>query len=124
MRLLQVIPAFHPGGAERIVLQLATDAVTRGDEVMVAAWNPPSESWVPKLEPAGIQYAAMPLPGRRPNRDTLRWVSSLTLLLRRFRPDIVHAHNVQATMAARLAMVVGGMRLPFLTTVHGLAPSD
>jgi glycosyltransferase involved in cell wall biosynthesis len=43
--------------------------------------------------------------------------------LRRFRPDVIHAHNVKATAVALAARTVAG-HPPVLTTMHGVAEAD
>jgi glycosyltransferase involved in cell wall biosynthesis len=120
VRLLHVIAAMRPGGAERIVVQLAADSVARGDDVVVASSG---GAWVPRLEAAGADHVSIPLPGRS-NLNVLRAAGPLLLLLRRFRPHVVHSHNVGVTVAVRLAMLASGVRPALLTTVHGLAPED
>jgi glycosyltransferase involved in cell wall biosynthesis len=120
MRLLLVVAAMRHGGAERIVVQLAADAVLRGDEVAVASGGGP---WVQLVRAAGAAHELVPLDRRSPT-TTLRAAGELATVVRRFRPDIVHAHNVRATVATALALAVPGPRPALLTTVHGLAPRD
>jgi glycosyltransferase involved in cell wall biosynthesis len=120
MRLLFVVAAMRHGGAERIVVQLATDAVRRGDAVTVASAGGP---WVELVRAAGACHEFVPL-DRRSSVTTLRAAGQLATVVRRFRPEIVHAHNVRATMAAALALVRPGPRPALLTTLHGLAPQD
>ena len=120
MRILHVIATMRPGGAERMVTQLATDGVARGDDVVVASAG---GSWVPRLEAAGASHVAVPLSGRSPT-SVLRLAGHLIPVLRQSRPDVVHSHNVTVTVAARLALSAGGGRRPLLVTVHGLPPAD
>jgi len=119
VKLLHVIAAMEPGGAERIVTQLAADGVQRGDDVVVASSG---GRWVERLAAAGAGHVDIPLPGRSV-RNTLRAAGRLRTVLRRLEPDLVHSHNVGVTMAVRLA-VVADRRLPLIATVHGLAPAD
>jgi hypothetical protein len=96
MRLLLVVAAMRHGGAERIVVQLADDAVQRGHAVTVASAGGP---WVEQVRAAGADHAPVPL-DRRSAAATLRAASRLAAVVRRFQPDVVHAHNVRATLAA------------------------
>jgi glycosyltransferase involved in cell wall biosynthesis len=120
MRLLLVIAAMRHGGAERILVQLAADAARRGDEVAVASGGGP---WIQLVRAAGAAHQLVPLDRRSPI-TTLSAAGELATVVRRFRPDIVHAHNVRATAATALALAGPRPRPALLTTVHGLAPRD
>jgi glycosyltransferase involved in cell wall biosynthesis len=120
MRLLFVVATMRHGGAERIVVQLAADAVRRGDAVTVASAGGP---WVEQARAVGAGHELVAL-DRRSGLATLKAVSRLATVVRRLRPEIVHAHNVRATVAAALALVGAGRRAALLTTLHGLAPGD
>jgi glycosyltransferase involved in cell wall biosynthesis len=110
------------GGAERIVIQLAADAVRRGDVVTVASAGGP---WVEQVHAAGADHVLVPL-DRRSVPATLAGSVRLAAVVRRFRPELVHVQNVRATVAAALALALvrPGRRPALLTTVHGLAPPD
>jgi glycosyltransferase involved in cell wall biosynthesis len=119
MRLLQVLSELRSGGAERIVLQLASDARGHGDTVAVASAGGP---WVSRLDP-GVTHFDVPL-RQRSMMAMLNAGWRLHAVLRCFRPDVVHAHNVRATVAAAAALATV-RRPPFLlTSLHGVAPSD
>jgi glycosyltransferase involved in cell wall biosynthesis len=120
MRLLQVIAELNRGGAERIVIQLSEDALQRGDSVHVASGG---GIWVTDVETCGARHHVIDL-GSRSRLRTARAVWSLAAVLRRERFDVVHAHNIRATAAARAAMRLARRRVPLLTTVHGLAHAD
>jgi glycosyltransferase involved in cell wall biosynthesis len=119
MRLLQVVAELRPGGAERIVLELLDDARRHGDTVAVASAGGP---WVARLDPE-ITYLELPL-RRRSTVATLTAAWPLRTALRGFRPDVVHTHNLRATLAVAAALATVAVRPRLLTTVHGLAPPD
>jgi glycosyltransferase involved in cell wall biosynthesis len=119
MRLLQVVAELRPGGAERIVLELAADASRHGDTVAVASAGGP---WVARLHQA-VTHFDVPL-RRRSTVATLTAAWPLRAVLRDFRPDVVHAHNLRATVAVAAALSTVAARPRLLTTVHGLAPPD
>ncbi len=120
MRQLTVIAEMGSGGAESVVYQLAEAGVELGDDVVVAT----SGGWrVPELERLGVPVVGLPLadPGVR---GVLRSAFELRRWLQNAEPiDVVHAHNVRATAVARLAMILGGARVPIVSTVHGLDAS-
>jgi glycosyltransferase involved in cell wall biosynthesis len=120
VRIVHVIADLGSGGAERMVLLLAADATERGDTVAIAAEE---GTWTADIAGAGASWIPLPLL-ERSTTATLRSAVRLAPELRRFRPDIVHAHNVRATAAARAAVALSARRTTILTTVHGLAPSD
>ncbi|MEN8707455.1 MAG: glycosyltransferase [Nocardioides marinisabuli] len=119
MRLLMSIAEMGSGGAETLVADLAASLVAGGHEVCVAS----DVGWrAQQLEGAGIDHLRVPMrvPGRR--RLTLASAKVAWWSLRS-RPDLVHAHNVRATLTGRLGTLAAG-RPPVLSTVHGLAPED
>jgi len=120
MRLLLVVAAMRHGGAERIVVQLAADAARRGDAVTVASAGGP---WVEQIRAAEVGHELVSL-DRRSAPATLMAAGRLAAVVRRFRPEVVHAQNVRATMAAAVALARPGRRPALVTTLHGLAPAD
>lgn len=120
MKILHVFPELNAGGAQRIILQLARDAISRGDSVTVATDD---GSWVPELRRLGAAHQRVTL-GRRSPVTTVRAGAQLAPVMRRLSPDIVHTHNVRASVAARIALFLSRGRGVLVPTVHGLAPED
>ncbi|WP_028642307.1 glycosyltransferase [Nocardioides sp. URHA0020] len=121
MRALTVIAEMGSGGAETVVADLAGHLVATGQEACVAS----SGGWrVEALEAAGVATLAVPLRASGP--------ASLGCAVARLRRetaarpvDLVHAHNVRASVAAHLGTRAGRRsRPPLVTTVHGLADGD
>lgn len=114
MRILHVLPTFDPGGAERMVLDLATAQRSSGHEVAVASSG---GAWRSRLD--GVEHLTVPafaaLPVKLPAalREMRRILSST-------RPDLVHAHVAGLGAAARLV----SPRLGVVVTVHGLDPHE
>ena len=108
-----VVDSLEIGGAERLILALATHQKADARRVRIHclyARGPLAQA----AESRGIDvvdYAGEPAWSR---------VRRLREAFRRFRPAIVHCHNVAATIvAAPLARLVGPARV--ITTRHGLA---
>ncbi len=123
MKILHVIARMDPpGGAERMVMQLVEDAIAHGDHVAVASAG---GAWVSSLESAGATHHMVPL-DRRSTASTIAGSFQLRKVLGSFRPDVVHAHNVRAATACRVAAVHPGARAgtSIIATLHGVAPSD
>jgi glycosyltransferase involved in cell wall biosynthesis len=106
MRILMVAQSFSPivGGEERIVEDLSVELVRRGHEVEVATLRQPlGESpgredgvGVELLESSVHRIPGVPVDEERryapPAPDPLS-VRDLRRVIRRFEPDVVHAHN-------------------------------
>jgi glycosyltransferase involved in cell wall biosynthesis len=106
MRILMVAQSFSPivGGEERIVEDLSAELARRGHEVEVATLRqplgepPPREDGVEVdlLESSVHRIPGVPVDTERryapPAPDPLS-VRDLRRVVRRFRPDVVHAHN-------------------------------
>ena len=120
MRLMLVVSEMGVGGAERVVVELARAAVDRGDAVTVLADPGRLDR---ELEPLGVARA--PLASARTSRALARATLSGAGLVRRFRPDVIHSHNVRVTAIARAAAHLGAPRgrPPLLATYHGV-PAD
>lgn len=106
MRILMVAQSFSPivGGEERIVEDLSRELAGRGHEVAVATMRQPLGDPPPRddgVEVELLEAATSRLPGLAadserayapPGPDPLA-VRGLRGAVRRFRPDVVHAHN-------------------------------
>lgn len=117
LRQLVVIAEMGTGGAESVVVQLARAAVDRGDQVVVAS----DAGWrTAALQDLGATHLPVPLADGGA-RALARTVRVLRRHLAGSPVDVVHAHNVRAALAARLAVV--GRRTPVLVTLHGISAS-
>lgn len=122
MRILHVLPTpLAPGGMERLVVQLTTDARGRGDDVVVASMP---GVWVSKVEEAGAAHLALPNTSRDSPFGSPTATALLARCIRRMRPDVVHAHNPRATALTRIAIALSRHRTVLMPTLHGLAPRD
>ena len=119
MRTLQVVAELGTGGAEAVVLGLAEGMASRGHRTWVASdrgWRVPLVADVP-----GVDHVRVPLAPRGPvavaasAARLLAWAPGRPV-------DLVHAHNIRATLAAH--PVARARRVPLVTTVHGLGAQD
>lgn len=116
MRLEFVISEMGIGGAERVVVDLALDAVARGDELLLLGAPGRNDE---HLAGTGIGRVALPT-GRTP-LDLARSTGRTARATHGFRPALVHAHNVKVTAVARIGTHLAGLRRPpLLTTYHGV----
>jgi glycosyltransferase involved in cell wall biosynthesis len=106
MRILMVAQSFAPvvGGEERIVEDLSAELARRGHEVAVATLRQPIGEPPPRTDAVEVELlrsTVQRVPGlaadperayATPGPDPLA-VADLRRVLRRFRPDVVHAHN-------------------------------
>jgi glycosyltransferase involved in cell wall biosynthesis len=117
MRIAHVIAAMEYGGAERVVVDLASGQARRGLEIAIVA--PPGmldRAW----HALGIDRLPTPRAMRNPV-DLSRAERSIRAALREWTPDVVHAHNVKATALTLTGARMPGARTPVLTTLHGVA---
>jgi glycosyltransferase involved in cell wall biosynthesis len=106
MRILMVAQSFAPvvGGEERIVEDLSAALAERGHQVAVATLRQPMGEPPPRQDGVEVELlrsTVQRVPGlaadpersyATPGPDPLA-VADLRRVLRRFRPDVVHAHN-------------------------------
>jgi glycosyltransferase involved in cell wall biosynthesis len=115
-----VIAEMGTGGAETVVAALATHLADRGDHVAVAS----QPGWrTPGLREHGIRTVAVPLAARGPGALAVAAGRIRREVLRR-PVDVLHAHNVRASVAAHLGARWPTRRPPIVSTVHGLAEED
>jgi glycosyltransferase involved in cell wall biosynthesis len=106
MRILMLTQSYAPivGGVERVVEDLSTELAARGHEVGVATLRQPGRESEPDHDGVRVHTlgsATYRLPGIRPDNERRHAPPApdpeaalqLRRLLRRERPDVVHAHN-------------------------------
>lgn len=117
MRTLMVIAEMGTGGAETVVDDLATHFVARGDEVAVAS----EPGWrASALQERGVRTLDLPLRSRGPAALAAS-AARIRAEVRRRPVEVLHAHNLRASVAAHLGARVPRRRVPLVSTVHGLA---
>jgi glycosyltransferase involved in cell wall biosynthesis len=118
MRVLHVISEMGSGGAETLVAGM----VAHGEEYgWVSAVASGGGFRADALAADGTPTFAVPL-ARRSKAGVLKAAWATRRAVTRFRPDVVLAHNVGASLVARLALA--GRRRPLLTVFHGVAEDD
>lgn len=113
MRILAVSAVMGAGGAEVVADVVVRELVARGHDVLLASGG---GFRADRLRRDGVEHLDLPLGTGRPV-DVLRAVVRLRREVRRFHPDVVHAHNVKACVVARLAL---GRRVRVVATMHGV----
>ncbi len=119
MRIVELIPSLHVGGAERIVALMATALAAEGHQVSVVSLGGPSGSWIEaELRAASIETIFL---GKRPGLD-LRAIPRLGRALARLRPEVLHTHLhvLKYALPARLAW----RRCTVVHTLHNLAERE
>jgi glycosyltransferase involved in cell wall biosynthesis len=112
-RVAFLITSSSGGGAEQQVRALALAFRRRGWEVGVISMLP-LEPFLMDLRGEGIRVATL---GMNKGIPDPRAVVRLARLLRRWRPDILHAHMVHANLLARMSRLL--VRTPVLiSTIH------
>lgn len=113
MRIVQLLPELREGGVERGVVELSRELVSRGHESVVISRGGPLAA---TIEADGGTHIPFEVCSKNPLTVPLRMVQ-LRDILRRVRPDILHARSRVPAWLAVLANWT--LRIPFVTTVHG-----
>lgn len=116
MRVLHVISEMGAGGAEALVAGMAGAGGDVGWESAVASGG---GFRADALRDNGVPVFAVPV-ARRSAVGVLRASWVIRTAVRRFRPDVLLAHNVSASLTARIA----APRRPLVTVFHGVAKAD
>lgn len=111
-KILMATMGLEIGGAETHIVELSRELQRRGYEVLVASNGGVYQA---ELEAAGVRCLSVPMNRREP----VAMLKSLILMwqiIRRERPDVVHAH---ARIPAFLCGILHRfMHFPFVTTAH------
>lgn len=112
MKILMALMGLEIGGAETHVVELTKELVKRGNEVLVVSNGGAYEA---QLKTYGAQHFWAPLHSRDP-KCMLKSLGILEKLIRREKPDLVHAH-------ARIPGFLCGLlqkklKFPFITSAH------
>lgn len=111
-KILMVLMGLETGGAETHVVELSLTLQSRGWEVLVASNGGVYEK---VLEEHGIRHFLVPAHTREP-RMMRRAYLALEQVIRREKPDVVHAHaRIPAFLCGLLHRKMG---FPFVTTAH------
>lgn len=118
MKVLQIITKGEAGGAQTHLLEVCRALHQQVDLTVVTGGSATGNILEPQLRELGIPQERLPLMvnSLSPWR-VLRSAYALWCLLRRQRPDLVHAHSAIAGVTARIAGVLAG--IPVVYTVHG-----
>ena len=112
-RVAYLITDWGLGGAEQQVAHLAAEFRRRGWEVAVISMLP-LQPPISDLNAAGVQTFSL---GMRQGVADPRALVRVIRLLRRFRPDVLHAHMIHANLLARLARLAAPTRV-VISTIH------
>lgn len=114
-RVLLLATSMARGGAERQVVDIAAQLRTRGWTVCVLSMIAPSD-FEDELDAAGVELASLDMTQGRPSVGALlRYVS----FVRRWQPDVIHAHMVHANLLARIGRLIVPTT-PVISTVHSV----
>jgi glycosyltransferase involved in cell wall biosynthesis len=116
VKVLVYPPTLELGGSQLNAIDLAAALAGRGHEVAVVASRPGPLAEL--LAAKGLRLLSLDLPGMR--RPALRAALALARVVRREKPDLVHAYEAPTTLeaffAARLAL-----RVPVVSTILSMS---
>lgn len=114
LRVLHVSTTISRGGAENHLYDLIRGQVGQAGAAVACAYLKEEPHWREPLERLGVQVVDLGLRRYGSPRPLLR----LRRIIRRFRPDIVHAHGAPAEVYAWAALPTLGRRPVFVVTRH------
>lgn len=118
MRILYVITRAHWGGAQAHVFDLMNHAINKGDECILVVGE--NGELTERAQKIGIKVYVVPSLIREINicKDIMA-IKDLVLIIKKYKPDLLHAHSSKAGIIGRLAAKFTG--IPVIFTVHGWA---
>ncbi len=112
MKILMATMGLDIGGAETHIVELSKQLKAMGHDILIVSNG---GVYVPEITAAGIRHYVAPL-NRRDIRDMYRARAVLEEVIRREKPDIVHAHaRIPAFLCGTLQKK---LKFPFVTTAH------
>jgi glycosyltransferase involved in cell wall biosynthesis len=111
MKILQAVLSFEKGGRTRRIVDLSTGLEGRGHNVVFFALSSPPD-WIQKKHP--MLSSTLTLGGR--NRGKLLNILDFVKLVRKVRPDVIHAHCATSRLLAAAATLLTG--IPSTGTFH------
>ncbi|MCS7058376.1 MAG: glycosyltransferase [Meiothermus sp.] len=114
-RVLLLVTSLGHGGAETQVVELGRGLAQLGWAVRVVCMVPPGPK-AQDLAQAGIPVDSLEM---QPGRPSLKGFTRMVRLVRKFQPQVLHAHMVHANLLARLVRPF--VRVPVvLCTAHNI----
>lgn len=114
MKIFMATMGLDIGGAETHIVELSKQLHAQGHEVIIASNG---GVYVPEVTAAGIRHYNVPM-HRRSLGDMMRSRALLKDILRKEKPDIVHAHaRIPAFLCGSLQR---SLKFPFVTSCHGV----
>jgi glycosyltransferase involved in cell wall biosynthesis len=116
VRVLFVTTSMMRGGAETQVFLIARELHAQGAEVSIVSMRDP-EAYGAELADLGIDLVSL---GMERGRADVRAIARLAAIVRRRRPDVVHAHMLHASLLARVARPLAWAPV-LISTAHSLS---
>lgn len=120
-RVLHIIAEMDYGGAETLVYEMAKRGARVGWQSAIASSGGSRLADITEQDLASCYL--VPLVRRRPTK-VCQAVAKVHGAITEYRPDVLVAHNVGATLTAALARSVSHINAPLITIFHGVAASD
>lgn len=111
MKILQAVLSFEKGGRTRRIVDLGKGLVSRGHEVAYFALSRPPE-WILQKH----HELTNTLVPDKPGQGLLANILGFTRLVRKLRPDVIHAHCATSRLIAAVAGRLTG--IPVVGTYH------
>jgi len=113
MRIVHLVENLNLGGAERVVVDLVSEQIRRGDHCSVICLFERG-ALAHELEQMGVAVTAL----EKPSGPSLVTALQLRKLLREHRAEVLHTHNAMAHYYGVFSSI--GLRLRRVNTRHGM----
>lgn len=112
LSIMFVINGLGVGGAETQLITMMSELIARGHSIYLVTIN--SDMRLISRVPDGVRHFALGVSGLR---NAGRAVLSFLRIVRKVRPDVVHAHLFQANILSRLTKIAG-LKCLVVNTTH------
>lgn len=115
MKIVQIITSLNLGGAQTLLENLSYGLQEAGQDVIVISLESNHSATAERIENRGIQIIYL---DKKPHYDP-SIVGKLSRVLRKLKPDIIHAHNIKKAYVYLAARKAGLNKIVY--TVHNMA---
>lgn len=116
MRLMYIVTGLSIGGAEVSLVEISTEALRLGHEVLIISLTNPSPDFIERFDKR-IKILTINL---RSKYCAILSLYKFSGIMRLYKPDMVHSHMIHANLFAALCKLIGIIKQPLIATAHSI----